>query len=279
MDRSLRFYLDQPGFKLVGETRIEIGRWIAVAPPDGTGMVVLVEPEPESQEYDLIGRSRHVIFVAEDVVANFQEWSKRGVRFRQPPQAATWGGMQTGFEGLDGNSFVLVGYDAATREFEAQRRASQELDIAKQVQSRLFPQKLPTLKTLDYAGICLQARSVGGDYYDFIALDRHRLALVIGDIAGKGIAAALLMASLHASLRSQRTSAPRRPQRLLRSVNEFFCDNTSDNVYATVFFAEYMDQLRRLCYANCGHLPGFLLRKDSALERARIHDHRGRAIQ
>jgi serine phosphatase RsbU (regulator of sigma subunit) len=141
---------------------------------------------------------------------------------------------------------VLVGYDAATREFEAQRRAAQELDIAKQVQSRLFPQRLPAVRTLDYAGLGLQARPVGGDYHDFIDLGPHRLALIVGDIAGKGIAAALLLASLHAGLRSQRTVARGRPQRLLRSVNEFFYDNTTDNVYATVFFAEYMDKLRRL---------------------------------
>ncbi|MGO8793127.1 MAG: PP2C family protein-serine/threonine phosphatase [Terriglobia bacterium] len=267
MGRSLGFYVEQLGLRLLGETHIEIGRWVAVAPPDGTAILLLVEPEPDSEEYKLIGRSRHAIFVSEDVAANFQEWSKRGVRFHQPPQAQTWGGTQTRFEDPDGNSFVLLGYDAATREFEAERRAAQELEIAKEVQARLFPQKLKPLNTLDYAGICLQARAVGGDYYDFIDPGPNRLALVVGDIAGKGIAAALLMASLHASLRSQRTIALGRPQRLLRSVNEFFCENTTDNVYATVLFAEYVDKLRRLRYANCGHLPALLLRSDHSLER------------
>jgi catechol 2,3-dioxygenase-like lactoylglutathione lyase family enzyme len=267
MGRSLGFYVEQLGLRLLGETHIEIGRWVAVAPPDGTAILLLVEPEPDSEEYKLIGRSRHVIFVSEDVAANFQEWSKRGVRFHQPPRAQTWGGTQTRFEDPDGNSFVLLGYDAATREFEAERRAAQELEIAKGVQARLFPQKLTPLNSLDYAGICLQARAVGGDYYDFIDLDPRRLALVVGDVAGKGIAAALLMASLHASLRSQRTIALGRPQRLLRSLNEFFCENTTDNVYATVLFAEYVDKLRRLCYANCGHLPALLLRSDHSLER------------
>jgi len=267
MNRAQRFYLDQLGFRLVGETHIEIGRWTAVAPPDGTALLVLVEPEPDSEEYHLIGHSRHVIFVAEDVAANFEEWSKRGIRFRQPPEAATWGGMQTGFEDPDGNSFALVGYDAATREFEAQRRAAQELDIAKQVQSRLFPQKLPALETLDYAGLCVQARPVGGDYYDFIDLSPHQLALVVGDIAGKGIAAALLMASLHACLRSQRTIALGRPQRVLCSMNQFFYENTPDSVYATVFFADYLDKRRRLRYANCGHPSAVLLRRDNSLEQ------------
>ena len=192
MNRSLRFYLDHIGFKLIADTHISIGRWVAVAPPDGTAMVVLVAPEPNSEEYKLIGRSRHVVLVAEDVLANFQQWSKHGVRFRRPPQSTTWGGMETNFEDPDGNSLALVGYDAATREFEAERRAAQELEIARQVQARLFPQTLPPLPTLDYAGICLQARQVGGDYYDFLDLGLGRLGLVIADISGKGIAAALL---------------------------------------------------------------------------------------
>jgi catechol 2,3-dioxygenase-like lactoylglutathione lyase family enzyme len=267
IDRALRFYLDQLGFKVIGQTHIEIGRWTAVAPPDGTALLVLVQPEPDSEEYHRIGHSRYVIFVAEDLAANFRAWSKRGVRFRQPPQATTWGGVQTGFEDPDGNSFVLVGYDAATREFETQRRAAQELDIARQVQSRLFPQKVPSLNTLDYAGICLEARAVGGDYYDFIDLGPDRLALVVGDIAGKGIAAALLMASLHACLHSQRSIAFDNPQGVLCSTNQFLYESTPDNVYATVFFAEYLDKLRRMRYANCGHLPALLLRSNNSLER------------
>ena len=267
MDRSLRFYLDQLGFKLVADTHISIGRWVAVAPPDGTTMLVLVTPEPDSQEFKLIGRSRHVVLVAEDAVANFQEWSKRGVRFRRPPQAQTWGGIETSFEDPDGNSLALVGYDAATREFEAQRRAAQELEIAKQVQARLFPQMRPTLPTLDYAGICLQARKVGGDYYDFLDLGLGRLGLVIADISGKGIAGALLMANLQANLRSQCAIALDEPQQLLRSVNDLFYDNTAENAYATLFFAEYDDQAQRLRYANCGHPSALLLRGNNTLER------------
>jgi catechol 2,3-dioxygenase-like lactoylglutathione lyase family enzyme len=93
MDRSLRFYLDQLGFNLIADTHISIGRWVAVAPPDGTAMLVLVNPEHDSQEYKLIGRSRHVVLVAEDVVANFQEWSKRGPVFtvhRRHRAGAEW---------------------------------------------------------------------------------------------------------------------------------------------------------------------------------------------
>jgi phosphoserine phosphatase RsbU/P len=267
MDRSLRFYVDQLGFDLVADTQIPIGRWVAVAPSDGTTLLVLVSPEPDSQEFKLIGRSRNVVLVSEDVVANFQEWSKRGVQFRRPPRTQTWGGMDTNFEDPDGNSLSLVGYDAATREFEGQRRAAQELEIAKQVQAKLFPQMLPHLRTLDYAGLCMQAHKVGGDYYDFLDLGLGRLGLVIADISGKGIAAALLMANLQANLRSQCAIALTQPQHFLQSVNQLFYENTEDGAYATLFFAEYDDHTRRLRYANCGHWPGLLLRSDNSLER------------
>jgi serine phosphatase RsbU (regulator of sigma subunit) len=149
---------------------------------------------------------------------------------------------------------------------EAERRTAQELAIAKQVQARLFPQTFPGLKTLDYAGICIQARHVGGDYYDFFALGDARVGLFIGDISGKGIAAALLMANLQANLRSQFALAREQPQRFLQSVNHLFYENTADSAYATVFFAEYDDAAQRLRYTNCGHLSGLLLRHNDRVE-------------
>jgi serine phosphatase RsbU (regulator of sigma subunit)/predicted enzyme related to lactoylglutathione lyase len=278
-DRSLRFYLDQLGFSLVADYRYGSNeRWVAVAPADGSAVLALVTPKPGSEEYNLIGQSRQIVFVTEDVPTKFREWCDRGIQFRHPPHTPEWGGTFTSFEDVDGNSFVLVGFDEVSREIEAQRhaieekleserRAAQELEIAKKVQARLFPQVLPPLETLDYAGACIQARPVGGDYYDLFDLVRYRLALVVGDIAGKGIAAALSMASLHASLRSQRTFALGQPQRILRSVNQFFYENTTDSTYATLLFAEYNDKTRRLRYANCGHLSALLLRSDNALER------------
>jgi len=303
-DRSLRFYLDQLGFHLAFDARLQSGdRWVAVAPPDGSAILSLVVPKPKSQEYKLIGRSTQIVFVTEDVAAKFQEWSKRGVRFQftprlkrikfspqtQVPLASTpsvllgketpiWGGVFTRFRDVDGNSFSLVSFDEVTHAVEEQRRsiaqkqeferrATQELEIAKQVQAGLFPQTLPPLKTLEYAGVCIQARKVGGDYYDFLDLGRERFGFVIGDISGKGIAAALLMANLQANLRSQCAIAFDQPQRLLRSVNQLFCDNTPDGSFATFFFAEYDDSASRLRYANCGHLPALLLRDDNTVER------------
>lgn len=174
------------------------------------------------------------------------------------------------------DNFDLVAYwklsterfeDEVSRAMEERRRAAQELEIAKQVQARLFPQKLPHLRTLEYAGVCVQARQVGGDYYDFLDLGRERLGIVIGDIAGKGIAAALLMANLQANLRSQCATALDRPERFLQSVNQLFYENTADSAYATLFFAEYDDTTRCLRYANCGHHSALLLRSDDNLER------------
>ena len=156
---------------------------------------------------------------------------------------------------------------AAAVKVESERRAAHELEIAKQVQARLFPQTFPPLRTLDYAGVCIQARQVGGDYYDFLHLGEDRIALVLGDISGKGIAGALLMANLQANLRSQRIIARDDPQRLLRSVNQLFYDNTGDSSYATLFFAEYDDRVQRVRYVNCGHLCGLLLRGNDSLER------------
>ena len=303
-ERSLRFYIDQLGFSLAFDVIMQSGeRWVGVSPPDGTAVLTLIAPAPESEEFKLIGRPTDVVFVAEDVVATYTEWRKRGVRFRHTPrlrrvkyqkptagwdettrallfgnESPIWGGVFTRFEDPDRNSFALVGFDEMTQAVEAQRRAAaekqdnerraaHELEIAKQVQAHLFPQTLPPMQTLDYAGICIQARQVGGDYYDFLNLGRERLGLVLGDISGKGIAGALLMANLQANLRSQCAIAWDQPGQLLQSVNTLFCDNTPDSAYATLFFAEYDDRQRRLRYANCGHPSGLVLRSNGDVDR------------
>ncbi len=155
--------------------------------------------------------------------------------------------------------------DAKRQEIE--RRAAQELEIAKEVQARLFPQTLVPMRTLEYAGMCCQARHVGGDYYDFLDLEEERLGLVVGDIVGKGIAAALLMVNLQANLRSQYALGIEDPAVLLQGVNQLFYENTPHSAYATLFFAEYDDRERRLRYANCGHPSALLLHCDGTVER------------
>src|SRR5271167_3761792 len=150
---------------------------------------------------------------------------------------------------------------------EAERRAEQEMQIARQVQNRLLPQQAPSLKTLECAGKCVQTRAVGGDYYDFLDFGSGRLGLVVADIAGKGISGALLMANLQANLRSQYALALEDIPRLLRSVNRLFYKNTEASHYATTFFAVYDDETRRLRYVNCGHNPPFLARANGDVER------------
>jgi len=279
LEVSKRFYVDLLGFELITEQTLPNGvRWIEVAPPDGSANLALVEPKPDRPEYKLIGGYRWVLFMTEDVQATYKEWSERGVRFLFAPETPGWGGTFARFEDPDGNSFGLEGFDEVKRnlelrrqehaeKLEAERRAAQELEIAKQVQARLFPQIRPQLKTVDYAGTCLQARQVGGDYFDFLSLGPQRLGLIIGDVSGKGIAAALLMANLQASLRSQSSLALDEPQTLLKSVNRLFYDNTSESAYASLLFADYDDTTRRLRYANCGHLSGLLLRKEGKVEQ------------
>ncbi|MGA7769903.1 MAG: PP2C family protein-serine/threonine phosphatase, partial [Candidatus Sulfotelmatobacter sp.] len=143
---------------------------------------------------------------------------------------------------------------------DAERRSAREMEIARQVQSKLLPQKEPPLTTLDYSGACIQARAVGGDYYDFLDLGEGRVGFVLADIAGKGMSAALLMANLQAHLRSQSALLVQDLPRSLQSVNRMFCESTEPSNYATLFLGIYDDAMRRLCYANCGHNPPLLLR-------------------
>ena len=151
---------------------------------------------------------------------------------------------------------------------EAERRAAQEVQIAAEVQRRLLPVKTTTMATVEFIGRCVQARSVGGDYYDFLDLGRGRLGLVLADVSGKGLYAALLMAHLQASVRSLAGRvASEDLVDLLGSLNRSFAESTAGNHFATLFFGLYDDDQRRLRYANCGHQPPFLLRASGVVER------------
>ena len=264
-ERSRRFFVEQLGFRVAVDAEVPgSGRWIIATPPTGLPGIALVAPLDGSAEVSRIGQNTGVGFLTEDVRALFEKWSSHGVRFVLPPTKPSWGRGQARyaiFEDVDGNRFLLIEIDEATRVVEAERRAkaarleaerqaAHDLAIAKEVQSRLFPQRHPPLQTLAYVGLCYPARAVGGDYYDFLDLGKGRLGLVVGDIAGKGIAAALLMANLQANLRSQCATAWEQPQRFLRSVNQLFYDNSAENDYATIFFAEYDDETRQLRYST-----------------------------
>jgi sigma-B regulation protein RsbU (phosphoserine phosphatase) len=150
---------------------------------------------------------------------------------------------------------------------EAERRATLEMDFARRVQARLFPQKLPALGTLDYVGGCVQARQVGGDYYDFLDMGPGAVGIVLADISGKGMSGALLMANLQANLRGQYAVGMHDLPRLLQSVNRLFYENTTNESYATMFFGIYEDSRRTLRFANCGHIPPIIVRRDGSVRR------------
>src|SRR5208283_194019 len=149
-DQSLRFYVDQLGFSLVSDVQVAAGqRWVTVAPPDGSAVLSLVAPKPDSKEYELIGKPTPVVFVTDDVLAKFREWRRRGVRFQYTPRlrrvkyerqapapgptdpsllpgdrTPIWGGVFTRFKDPDDNSFTLVSFDEVNQAIEAQRGAA-----------------------------------------------------------------------------------------------------------------------------------------------------------
>jgi phosphoserine phosphatase RsbU/P len=152
-------------------------------------------------------------------------------------------------------------------EQKKRQRLENEISIAREVQNQLFPQRLPHVPGVEIEAICKAARSVSGDYYDFIQLSPTHLAIAIADISGKGISAALLMASLQAALRSQmltegseRTSTAE----LVSRLNRHLVRNTGDDRFATFFIAVYDSASRTLRYTNAGHLPSFLISRDAA---------------
>jgi serine phosphatase RsbU (regulator of sigma subunit) len=141
------------------------------------------------------------------------------------------------------------------------------MEIAKEVQTRLLPQGSPHLETLECAAQCIQARSVGGDYYDFLDLGSGRVGFALADVSGKGVHAALLVANLQALLRSQSGVFPADPVRMLENVNQMLWKSTAPEHYATLFFGIYDDSTREFDYVNCGHNPPVLLRCDGTVER------------
>lgn len=156
--------------------------------------------------------------------------------------------------------------EAFAREAAQKERLNAEIEIAREVQERLFPQELPRIKGLDYFGACRPALGVGGDYYDFIELPDDRFGIAIGDVSGKGIGASLMMASLQASLRGQALHAGDDLAMLMTNVNRLVYEASTSNRYATFFYAQYDPITRVLAYVNAGHNPPFLLRESGKVE-------------
>jgi sigma-B regulation protein RsbU (phosphoserine phosphatase) len=171
---------------------------------------------------------------------------------------------QTGLALENSRLMATIVTEIAKREW-----IGREIDIARDVQQKLFPQKLPEIASVDCAGHCRPAQGVGGDYYDFLSLPRGRLGVALGDVAGKGIPAALLMASLQASLRGQRLSGPADLAQLMTNLNFLIHEASPDNRYATFFYGELDPATRRLDYVNAGHNPPMLFRAAGGVLRLR----------
>ena len=190
---------------------------------------------------------------------------------RTAPFRVVWTGVpgtptqgQFGVECLapEGNIWELDGSQQSREE-----QLLHEIEVARAVQRRLLPQGKPLLRTLDYAAECIEARTIGGDYYDFIDLAPGEIGFVVADVAGKGVAAALLMAKLQGNLRSDVGISSKDLPRVLASANRNFYEHTDGSRYATVFFGCYNDTTRKLRYVNCGHNPPLLLRQGLSVDR------------
>ena len=171
------------------------------------------------------------------------------------------GELGESFNQMTGSISTLI------EEQNKRQRLENEISIAREVQNQLFPNTLPSVPGVEIEAICKAARSVSGDYYDFIQLSPTHVAIAIADISGKGISAALLMASLQAALRSQmlaRGTELLSTAELVSRLNKHLVHNTGDDRFATFFIAIYDSATRTLRYTNAGHLPSFLICHGSA---------------
>ena len=166
------------------------------------------------------------------------------------------GELAESFNKMTGSISELIEEESKRRKLE------NEISIAREVQNQLFPSTLPSVPGVEIEAICKAARSVSGDYYDFIQLSPTHVAIAIADISGKGISAALLMASLQAALRSQllvEGTEHLSTSELVTRLNKHLVRNTGDDRFATFFIAVYDSATRTLRYTNAGHLPSFLI--------------------
>ena len=154
-----------------------------------------------------------------------------------------------------------------TERMVADERLRRELALASEVQKRLLPSQPPECVSVELAGFCQPARGVGGDYYDFFKFDNQQLGIAIADVAGKGIAAALLMSTVQATLRGLSTESPNHLNEsneslanMVATLNRLLVNSTGGSNYVTFFYAQFDQSTQQLAYVNAGHNPPFLFR-------------------
>lgn len=153
------------------------------------------------------------------------------------------------------------------RVIRGQQQLKSDLNLAIAVQRQMLPRNTKQLTTIRYAGMSAAARGIGGDYYDFLDLGPGMLGFLLADVSGKGVAAALLMANLHASVRCECAHGFSGLSAMLQRVNAHFFEATLPEQYATLFFGQYDDRTRRLHYVNCGQQPAIVMRSDNSIKR------------
>ncbi len=153
------------------------------------------------------------------------------------------------------------------RVVRGQQQFGSDLNLAIAVQRQMLPRNTKQLTTIRYAGLSAAARGIGGDYYDFLDLGPGTLGILLADVCGKGVAAALLMANLQASIRCECAHGFSGLSAMLQRVNARFYESTLPEQYATLFFGRYDDRTRRLDYVNCGQQPAMVMRGDRSMER------------
>jgi sigma-B regulation protein RsbU (phosphoserine phosphatase) len=234
-----RVYLDDPGSWLYREPEVS---------DEDRAKLSQLESElllPLSTRVNLLG------FISLGPKLSDEPYSGTDVRLLKSVAA------QTGLALENARLMSAIADEVAQRE-----RLNREVEIAREVQERLFPQTLPPIAGVEYCGACRPALGVGGDYYDFLALPEGHLGIAIGDVSGKGIAAALMMASLQASLRGEATRAPENLAALVANVNHLVFEASSANRYATFFYSQYDPETGRLTYVNAGHNPPMLFHRE-----------------
>jgi phosphoserine phosphatase RsbU/P len=271
--QSLAVYLQMSDRRMMALAGAAAAREIApeiaqLASSDNSAQPVDLEPDAPVAESLGVPRAECLVPIRGAAAGDLQGLAILGPRLSEEPYSSSDKRLLASVAtqaGIAMRSIAMA--EKMAERMEAERRAAQEMEIARQVQAKLLPQQAPALATLDCAGNCIQTRAVGGDYYDFLDLGAGRLGMVLADISGKGISAALLMANLQANLRSQYALALEDIPRLLRSVNHLFYKNTETQHYATAFFAVYDGEARTLRYVNCGHNAPMLLRASGEAER------------
>lgn len=204
------------------------------------------------------------------------------IHVREKDQLAA---LQTSFNAMTESLQKLIA------EQKEKERLQSELEIAHEVQAQLFPQAISGTRTLELYGICQPARIVSGDYYDFLSMSSDQVGIAVGDISGKGISAALLMAAIHSAVRAYQQEAfvsvraasgyatgrpvesvtthvaPPSPSQLLWLLNRHLYQTTQPEKYATLFLGFYDGDRRRLTYSNAGHLAPIILGQDGSVRR------------